>query len=140
MNISKILIDLYDYETAIEYCQKIHNKIKTFKHRNCLQAGHELDQGDVVLISYGDVTISKYPLKTLKNFLLEYASDIISTVHILPFFPYSSDYGFSVIDYRKVNPQLGNWKDIEAIGEDFYLVFDAVLITCQKKVAGLSNF
>lgn len=140
MNISKILIDLYDHKTAIEYCQRIHDKISTFKHRNYLQAGHELNQRDVVLISYGDVTISKHPLKTLKNFLLEYAVDIISTVHILPFFPYSSDYGFSVIDYKKVNPQLGNWKDIEAIGEDFYLAFDAVFNHISKESYWFKQF
>ena len=140
MNISEILIDLYGDETAIEYCQQIHDKIATFKHKNSLQIGHELDQGDVVLISYGDVTISKYPLKTLKNFLLEYASDLISTVHILPFFPYSSDYGFSVIDYSKVNPQLGNWEDIEEIGEDFHLAFDAVFNHISKESYWFKQF
>lgn len=140
MNINEMLIDLYDHKTVIEYCQQIHEKIRIFKHKNCLQAGHELNQGDVVLISYGDVTISKHPLKTLKNFLLEYAADIISTVHILPFFPYSSDYGFSVTDYRKVNPQLGNWKDIEAIGEDFYLAFDAVFNHISKESNWFKQF
>jgi len=140
MNISEILIDLYGDETAIEYCQQIHDKIATFKHKNSLQIGHELDQGDVVLISYGDVISSKHPLKILKNFLLEYADDIISTVHILPFFPYSSDYGFSVIDYRKVNPQLGNWEDIEEIGEDFNLAFDAVFNHISKESDWFKQF
>jgi len=140
MNISEILIDLYGDETAIKYCQQIHDKIATFKHKNCLQIGHELDQGDVVLISYGDVISSKHPLKILKNFLLEYADDIISTVHILPFFPYSSDYGFSVIDYSKVNPQLGNWEDIEEIGEDFHLAFDAVFNHISKESYWFKQF
>ena len=140
MTISEILIDLYDYKTAVEYCHQIHDKIKTFRHRNCSQAGHDLNQRDVVLISYGDVLNSKHPLKTLKNFLLEYAADIISTVHILPFFPYSSDYGFSVINYRKVNPRLGDWEDIEALGEDFYLAFDAVFNHISKESDWFKQF
>ncbi len=52
---------------------------------------------------------------------------VISTVHILPFFPYSSDDGFSVIDYLAVNPDLGTWDDIARLRGDFKLMFDAVI-------------
>jgi sucrose phosphorylase len=48
-------------------------------------------------------------------------------VHILPFFPYSSDDGFSVIDYAWVDPELGRWSHIEELGADFRLMFDAVI-------------
>ncbi len=53
-------------------------------------------------------------------------SQAINIIHILPFYPYSSDDGFSVIDYKKVNPALGDWKDIEDIGQKFDLMFDLV--------------
>jgi sucrose phosphorylase len=53
--------------------------------------------------------------------------DVITGVHILPFFPYSSDDGFSVVDYTAVNPDLGAWTDVERLGCNFRLMFDAVI-------------
>jgi sucrose phosphorylase len=56
-------------------------------------------------------------------------------VHILPFFPYSSDDGFSIIDYTAVNPEWGTWADIRQLGEHVRLMFDAVInhISCQSE-------
>lgn len=87
------------------------------------------DQHDVILITYGDSILSsdQTPLKTLNKFLKENLEGLISTVHILPFFPYSSDDGFSVINYKEVNPELGDWKDIAEIREDFDLMIDLVI-------------
>jgi len=86
-------------------------------------------QRDVVLITYGDqVTAAPAaPLAVLKQFLDRWAAGLVSTVHLLPFFPYSSDDGFSVIDYLAVDPRLGGWDDVAAIGSRFALMFDAVL-------------
>ena len=50
----------------------------------------------------------------------------IDTVHILPFFPYSSDRGFSIIDFEEVDPRLGGWDEIEELGLRFRLMFDGV--------------
>ena len=87
-----------------------------------------LSERDVMLITYGDQvqTAGENPLHTLHNFLKRKISPTISNVHILPFYPYSSDDGFSVIDYRAVNPDLGDWGDIAAFSQDFNLMFDAV--------------
>lgn len=87
------------------------------------------NEKDVLLITYGDSIIEKdkTPLKTLSDFLNEHLTDSISGVHILPFFPYSSDDGFSVIDYRKVNPGLGDWDDIKRIADKFNLMVDLVI-------------
>lgn len=87
------------------------------------------DETDVVLITYGD-SIKKQnevPLKTLQNFLEQKLQEQISVVHILPFFPFSSDDGFSVIDFRKVNPELGSWTDIEQLSKHFDLMADFVV-------------
>ena len=85
---------------------------------------------DIILITYGDLLLSEHlsPLGTLKEFLKKYVKlyDVFSILHILPFFPYSSDRGFSVTDYRIVDPNLGTWKDIEELGESFRLMFDGV--------------
>ncbi len=84
---------------------------------------------DVVLITYGDSlrAPNEAPLKTLHGFLRRRLAGVVSTVHILPFFPYSSDDGFSVIDYLAVNPDLGDWGDVDRLAGDFKLMVDVVI-------------
>jgi sucrose phosphorylase len=48
-------------------------------------------------------------------------------IHILPFYPWTSDDGFSVTDYRKVDSNLGEWKDITSMQNNFRLMFDGVI-------------
>ncbi len=88
-----------------------------------------VDQNNVILITYADniKQEGETPLKTLHRFLKTHVKDFISGVHILPFYPYSSDDGFSVIDYYKINPEFGNWNDIREISNDFQIMFDAVI-------------
>lgn len=88
-----------------------------------------LTEKDVVLITYGDQVFKKGKpkLQTLNKLLLEQLKEEISIVHILPFYPFCSDDGFSVIDYYEVDTNLGEWKDVEAISENFKLLFDAVI-------------
>jgi len=87
------------------------------------------DQRDALLITYGDMVRARHekPLVALRRFLDERLPGAIPNVHILPFFPYSSDEGFSVTDYRRVNPELGSWADVEALAEGHGLMFDLVL-------------
>ena len=82
----------------------------------------------VFLITYGDQIRDDInpPLHVLHNVARRYLTNLVNTMHILPFYPYSSDDGFSVIDYYTVNPDLGSWHDIEAISQDFDLMFDGV--------------
>ena len=92
-------------------------------------------ESDIILITYGDSIISQKqpPLKTLKTFLDTYLKSTINSVHILPFFPYSSDDGFSVIDYRQVNPEIGSWEDIDLLAGKYHLMFDAVVNHISRK-------
>jgi len=86
-------------------------------------------QQDVVLITYGD-SLKKpdqTPLATMHEFAAKHLKKAVSTIHFLPFFPYSSDDGFSVMDFFAIDPDLGSWKDVKAIGGDFELMFDYVL-------------
>ncbi len=87
------------------------------------------DQSTAVLITYGDMLRGpgEPPLATLARFLDAHVRGLCSHVHVLPFFPYSSDDGFSVIHFRQVNPELGTWKEIEALAARFGLMADLVL-------------
>ena len=91
--------------------------------------GELFDQRDVFLITYGDSLkkSGERPLNTLRDFAACRFKGVFDTIHILPFFPYSSDDGFSVMDFAAVNPELGDWSDIRAFGEDFGLMFDLVI-------------
>ncbi len=97
---------------------------------------------DVVLITYGNSIIEKgrNPLSTLHNFLSTHLANEISCVHILPFFPFSSDDGFSIIDYYKVNSELGDWHDITDISGNFDLMFDLVINHVSQKNEWFQNF
>ncbi|GIQ61615.1 sucrose phosphorylase [Paenibacillus cisolokensis] len=87
------------------------------------------DQTDVVVITYGDQIKEegKPPLQSLNAFMAEHLKDAVSAVHILPFYPYTSDDGFSVVDYYQINPELGTWEDIQSFSANFELMFDAVI-------------
>ncbi len=98
---------------------------------------------DAVLITYGDQVRAEgeAPLATLKAFLTEQElTDRLSTVHLLPCFPYSSDDGFSVIDYTHIDPKLGDWADMASLGERVGLMFDLVLNHCSQQHEWFQRF
>ncbi len=91
--------------------------------------GESLTQRDAILITYGDqVRESKVPpLRTLADFCDQQLTGLISGIHLLPFYPSSSDDGFSVIDYQQVDPALGTWDEVARIGRNFRLMLDGVI-------------
>jgi sucrose phosphorylase len=105
--------------------------IMGFQSRNPNLVGDEfrLDEKDAILITYGDQFQEKdrRNLQSLFDFLNDHLGDSINRVHILPFYPYSSDDGFSVIDYRQVDPKIGTWEDISTLSNNIQLMFDAVI-------------
>jgi sucrose phosphorylase len=83
---------------------------------------------DAVLITYADTLVDDgVPLRTLSRWVDEYPGDVVSTVHVLPYFPWSSDDGFSVIDPSAVDPTLGTWEDVSALAKDVGVMSDLVL-------------
>ncbi|MBI2927487.1 MAG: DUF3459 domain-containing protein [Verrucomicrobia bacterium] len=88
-----------------------------------------LSQRDALLITYADQIREPGvpPLRTLAEFAEAHLHDVVSGIHLLPFYPWSSDDGFSVKDYSAVAPEYGSWEDIERLGQKFDLMFDAVL-------------
>jgi len=146
----KKLFEHVKYLYGDEESQEVFNNIMVLLNK--FKKGHpeftssnklkQINEKNVILITYGDMVreTGKQPLKTLWRLLKEHLIDQISTVHILPFFPYSSDDGFSIIDYRKVNPDFGTWDDISEINQDFQLMFDAVINHCSTQSAMFQGF
>ena len=101
------------------------------------------DEKDVVLISYGDSIKQKdekYALRCLKTFADERLKDLFSVIHLLPIFPYTSDDGFSVADYRSIRSDLGSWEDVNKLGDNFELMFDFVLNHCSRVSLYFADF
>ncbi len=101
------------------------------------QNGTSLTARDVVLITYADMVKSgcdeQSSLSSLKDFCTARLKGAVSAIHILPFYPWTSDDGFSVVDYREVSEDYGSWDDISKLGEEFDLMFDLVLNHCSSK-------
>jgi sucrose phosphorylase len=127
---------LYGAQTGAATARRIFRMLETHRQlRRRSVTGPLWSHRDVVLITYGDTVQSpeRPPLQTLRSFLKRNLPDAFSMVHVLPFFPWSSDGGFAVTDYRAVNPQLGTWEDIAALEQSFDLVFDLVLNHCSRE-------
>lgn len=94
-----------------------------------------VDEKTSYLIAYGDsIRQEGEPtLATLKTFADEYLKDAISNIHILPMFPYTSDDGFSVVDYYQVDPALGDWTSLNGLAEHFDLMYDCVINHISQK-------
>jgi sucrose phosphorylase len=132
------LTSLYDEKTAKAYIPEIerickvyyaYKAVRMIKYESNFDPKERFTEQDVALITYGDLIYEEgvSPLTTLSKFCGIYLKQTINTIHILPFFPYSSDKGFSVLDYESVDSMLGTWGDIEDLGTRYKLMFDAVI-------------
>lgn len=101
-----------------------------------------LTQRDALLITYGDQVREDgvSPLQTLASFCSERLRGVVSGIHILPFYPYTSDDGFSVTDFYAVNPALGGWDDLRPMAASFDLMFDAVFNHMSAQSAWFKGF
>ncbi len=122
---------LYSEEQAEELLPSLMERIKSFQshHPHLKHKKPLLSQADALCITYGDQVneVGKPPLQSLAEFSRMYLKGVVSGIHVLPFFPYSSDDGFSVVDYYQVNPDLGTWGDFKRLESEFRLMFDAVI-------------
>ncbi|MFN8471129.1 MAG: alpha-amylase family glycosyl hydrolase [Anaerolineae bacterium] len=125
----RLIEDLYSVYGAEVALGSLHIIRRLIEKHPIPPRDNPLDERSVLLIAYGDHVHAEgaAPLTALDRFCHEYLRDLISGVHILPFYPFTSDDGFSVVDYLAVNPALGGWADIARLGADFRLMFDLVL-------------
>lgn len=107
-----------------------------------LPTGQRLSQDDVILITYGDQVREDgaAPLRTLGDVLATTLGDVVSGVHILPFYPYTSDDGFSVVDYQAVDPALGTWAELAPLRARYRLMYDAVINHISASSAWFTGF
>lgn len=82
-------------------------------------------KNEAMLITYAD-SLGKN-MGELKQVLDKHLQGVIGGVHLLPFFPSTGDRGFAPSDYTTVDPALGTWEYVEALGEDYYLMFDFMI-------------
>lgn len=124
----ELLISLYGKEQASQIYKRSQKLIESYRAR--IEARPvNLTERDAILIVYGDQvqSVNEKPLKTLNSFCKKYLKGVVSGIHILPFYPWTSDDGFSVVDYRKVDSKLGSWNDVSALQSHFKLMFDGVI-------------
>lgn len=119
---------LYGTTAAPFLVDRVHKLIADYRTRIPIQNG-ELSERDSILITYGDQVQSpnEKPLQTLGIFCKNHLANVVSGIHLLPFYPWTSDDGFSVVDYRQVDPSLGSWGDIYSLQNHFRLMFDGVI-------------
>jgi len=131
--IINLLTALYGEKQGLETWSTLQESLESFQKKNPQLNGitplDTLENLDALLITYADQIQSpgQPHLQTLADFLQDYLTELASAVHLLPFFPFSSDDGFSVIDYKAVNPAVGDWEDLDPLRNCCKLMFDAVI-------------
>jgi sucrose phosphorylase len=118
---------LYGVARAPQLLERVEQLIANYRTRIKPREG-TLTERDSLIITYGDQiqASNEKPLQTLNKFCEKYLPNVVSGIHILPFYPWTSDDGFSVVDYRQIDPALGDWDDVSAM-QNFRLMFDGVI-------------
>ncbi len=123
-----ILHRIYGREKGDAAYIRLSAVLDSFSHKPSARGRNLFTEADIILITYGDTLFRKGepPLQVLHRFSCDHFKDVFSCIHILPFFPFSSDDGFSVTDFQAVRADMGSWNDIQAIGGKFKLMVDLV--------------
>ena len=133
---------LYGKDKAPQVLDRVQNLMALYLPRIKSHRDAVLSEIDSILITYGDQVQSdgKKPLKALDEFCKQYLTGVINGIHILPFYPWTSDDGFSVVDYREVDPNLGDWNNIHSMQRHFRLMFDGVINHISSKSEWFKRF
>lgn len=142
---------IYGEEKGKETFEKIQRKMLDFskkkptklKYRDAYyQPLDRFTQKDAVLITYPDSfqATDSPPLQVLRRFAVKRLINTFNTIHILPFYPSSSDRGFSVMNYKKVDSAFGTWDDISSLSKDFKIMLDAVINHVSSKGLWFKKF
>ncbi|MCA0928169.1 sugar phosphorylase [Ruegeria profundi] len=144
--LSDLLVQIYPEHDQAILAQQITDAFwpaGTHRRKQGRKPGNKLwSEKDSVLITYGNSIEDQAhkPLDLLHDFLIRHLRGVVNGVHILPFFPFTSDDGFAVSDYYSVSTQLGDWSDITRIANDFHLMSDLVLNHVSSQGAWFTNY
>lgn len=128
-HILRLFKDIYGDQLSETFRNELTSLLDSFVEFLDKHPASGLTEHDSILITYGDAIKARNmsPLQALNTFLTSEVKSVIGAIHLLPFFPYSSDDGFSVIDYYQVDPEIGSWDDIAQLARNYDLMFDAVI-------------
>jgi len=131
---------LYGENDSTRLLELTHSLLNNYRTRIEPRDGKSTER-ESILITYGDQIQmpTERPLQTLRKFCKTHLTDIVSGIHILPFYPWTSDDGFSVVDYRQIDPALGNWDDVSSM-QSFRLMFDGVINHISSQSAWFQGF
>jgi glycosidase len=133
---------LYGSENGAEITRRIQALVDEYRGRLPQHEARDLSERDAVLITYPDQVsdAADSPLSVLADFAEKHVRGLISTIHVLPFYPWSSDDGFSVMDFRAVAAQQGTWHDVRRLGRQFELMLDAEINHASAQGAWFHHF
>ena len=105
---------IYSYILTENEIRKLSDNIFKLVNKNRSKKKKNINEKDILLITYADTLKckNKKSLNVLSDFLDIYIKKIINIIHILPFYPSSSDGGFAVTDFFKIDSKHGNWNDL----------------------------
>ncbi|MEJ2167923.1 MAG: sugar phosphorylase [Desulfobacterales bacterium] len=132
--VKELLAEIYGPQTGRAAFDRIQPIIVKFPLQKRIKPEFFSQEGDSLKRA------GQAPMATLREFAGIYLKEAVSTIHFLPFFPYSSDDGFSVMDFFAIDPELGSWDDVHQIGRDFRLMFDYVVNHYSSKSRWFADF
>ncbi len=141
-DIRRLLVGIYGEQRGRDAAGRVVSIVERFAAAGPRQTATLFSEKDEVLITYADSlqTPGEAPLATLHRFVSKRFEEVFSTIHLLPFYPWSSDDGFSVVDFHAVEPALGGWPDVHRLRERFSLMFDFVLNHLSSKSPWFEKF
>lgn len=141
-NINKILQAVYAGSFTASHYERLIANIAKYRSLILQNRKQRWDENDVVLITYADQFHHQdaKPLSVFNDFYNKWFKSVFSHVHLLPFCPWSSDDGFSVIDYHRVAPESGEWIDIAELNKQARLMFDFVCNHMSAKSEWFTNY
>lgn len=126
--IKNLIDNVYGESFLTHQLTRLFSDIEKARSRISERRKMNWDQQDVVLITYADQfrLEGEKSLPVFTRFYNRWLKESFSHVHLLPFYPWSSDDGFSVVDYHQVAPESGDWHDVADLKCSSKLMFDFV--------------
>ena len=136
--IYKILLSKKDID---KFEDQIIQIIRNFNKKNPKRKKNVSEKTSLI-ICYGDSIYSnkKNSISLFRIFFKKKLKNYFNTIHFLPFYPSSSDSGFSVKDHYKIENKLGNWSDIKKISKSNDIMADMVINHSSARGLWFRNF